>query len=138
MKNKSRIIKRGVEILILICILNPGISTAQKSAVKPNVIIIYTDDQGTIDANCYGAKDLYTPNIDRLADSGVRFTQFYAAAAICSPSRINSRLVRRSFNTAAFIVPGPSTTFGMALLKCVTTLAPRSIALCAVAASDCD
>ena len=87
MKNKSRIIKRGVEILILICILNPGILTAQKSAVKPNVIIIYTDDQGTIDANCYGAKDLYTPNIDRLADSGVRFTQFYAAAAICSPSR---------------------------------------------------
>ena len=69
MKNKSRIIKRGVGILILICILNPAITTAQKSAVKPNVIIIYTDDQGTIDANCYGAKDLYTPNIDRLANS---------------------------------------------------------------------
>ena len=86
-KNKSRIIKRGVGILTLIYALNPAITTAQKSAVKPNVIIIYTDDQGTIDANCYGAKDLYTPNIDRLADSGVRFTQFYAAAAICSPSR---------------------------------------------------
>ena len=53
----------------------------------PNVIIIYTDDQGTIDANCYGAKDLHTPNIDMLAETGIRFTQFYAAASVCSPSR---------------------------------------------------
>ena len=54
---------------------------------KPNVIIIYTDDQGTIDANCYGSKDLITPNIDELADQGVRFTQMYAPSAICSSSR---------------------------------------------------
>ncbi|MFY0626775.1 MAG: sulfatase-like hydrolase/transferase [Reichenbachiella sp.] len=54
---------------------------------RPNVIIIYTDDQGTIDANCFGAKDLYTPNIDLLATTGIKFTQFYAAAAVCSPSR---------------------------------------------------
>ncbi len=53
----------------------------------PNVIIIYTDDQGTIDANCYGAEDLYTPNMDLLAKTGVRFTQFYSAAPVCSPSR---------------------------------------------------
>lgn len=56
-------------------------------AAKPNVILIYTDDQGTIDANCYGAKDLITPTIDGLAETGVRFTQFYAAAPVCSPSR---------------------------------------------------
>ena len=61
--------------------------SAPKTSRAPNVIIIYTDDQGTIDANCYGAKDLYTPNMDRLAETGVRFTQFYAAAPICSPSR---------------------------------------------------
>lgn len=54
---------------------------------KPNVIIIYTDDQGSVDANCYGAKDLITPNIDRLAATGVRFTQMYAPSAICSSSR---------------------------------------------------
>jgi len=53
----------------------------------PNVIIIYTDDQGTIDANCYGAKDLHTPNMNMLAETGIKFTQFYAAAAVCSPSR---------------------------------------------------
>ena len=54
---------------------------------KPNVIIILTDDQGSIDAGCYGAKDLVTPAIDSLATRGVRFTQFLAASSMCSPSR---------------------------------------------------
>ncbi len=53
----------------------------------PNVIIVYTDDQGSVDAGCYGARDLETPNIDRLAATGIRFTQFYAPAPVCSPSR---------------------------------------------------
>src|SRR5512136_1340438 len=56
-------------------------------APKPNVIVILTDDQGSADAGCYGAKDLATPNLDALAQRGVRFTQFYAAAPVCSPSR---------------------------------------------------
>ena len=56
-------------------------------AARPNVIIMYTDDQGSIDANCYGATDLATPNIDRLAKSGVRFTQMLAPSCICSASR---------------------------------------------------
>ena len=58
-----------------------------QSAERPNVIIIYTDDQGTLDAGCYGAEDLQTPNIDALARRGVRFTQMYAPSAICSASR---------------------------------------------------
>ncbi len=53
---------------------------------KPNVVILFTDDQGTLDANCYGSNDLLTPNIDRLATSGIRFTQAYAHA-VCCPSR---------------------------------------------------
>ena len=53
---------------------------------KPNVIIIYTDDQGTIDMNAFGAEDLVTPHMDRIVKSGIRFTQFYASP-ICSPSR---------------------------------------------------
>ena len=57
-------------------------------ARRPNVIIIFTDDQGTVDMNCYGAKDLITPNMDGLAKRGVRFTQFYSAAPVCSPSRV--------------------------------------------------
>ena len=54
---------------------------------KPNVIVILTDDQGTVDAGCYGSGDLVTPAIDGLAAEGIRFTQFYAAAPVCSPSR---------------------------------------------------
>ncbi len=61
------------------------VQTAESS--KPNVIIILTDDQGSVDAGCYGARDLATPGVDALATHGVRFTQFYSAAPVCSPSR---------------------------------------------------
>lgn len=70
-------------ILIGGCLLA---GTVEAKQVRPNVIIIYTDDQGTLDANCFGAKDLYTPNIDSLAIHGIRFTQFYAAP-VSSASR---------------------------------------------------
>jgi arylsulfatase A len=53
----------------------------------PNVIVILTDDQGTADLHIAGASDIATPNLDELARNGVRFTQFYAAAPVCSPSR---------------------------------------------------
>jgi len=64
-----------------------GAAAADAPPLKPNVIVILTDDQGSVDAGCYGAKDLVTPAIDSLAARGVRFTQFYAAAPVCSPSR---------------------------------------------------
>src|SRR5437016_7774779 len=63
----------------------PSSSAAEPS--KPNVIVIMTDDQGSVDAACYGARDLVTPGVDSLAAHGVRFTQFYSAAPVCSPSR---------------------------------------------------
>jgi arylsulfatase A-like enzyme len=65
-----------------------GISfSSQGQTAPPNVLLILADDQGSIDLNCYGAHDLHTPNLDQLAQTGVRFTQFYAAAPVCSPSR---------------------------------------------------
>jgi len=57
------------------------------AATKPNVIVIYADDQGSADAGCYGSKDLVTPGIDGLAARGIRFTQFYSPSPVCSPSR---------------------------------------------------
>ncbi|MDA3924873.1 MAG: sulfatase-like hydrolase/transferase [Kiritimatiellae bacterium] len=54
--------------------------------IKPNVIIFYTDDQGMLDVNCFGSPDLLTPNMNRLARNGVRFTQAYAHT-VCCPSR---------------------------------------------------
>ncbi|HLA38743.1 MAG TPA: sulfatase [Candidatus Glassbacteria bacterium] len=54
---------------------------------KPNFIVVFTDDQGYADTGKFGAKGFATPNLDRLADQGVRFTDFHAATAVCSASR---------------------------------------------------
>jgi len=75
-------------LYLLALLIFTGSACAQSNQTeKPNVIIILTDDQGSIDVNCYGATDLHTPNMDRLASEGTRFTQFYSAASVCSPSR---------------------------------------------------
>ncbi len=56
-------------------------------AERPNVVVILTDDQGYGDLSCMGATDFRTPNLDRLAASGVRFTDWYSNSPVCSPSR---------------------------------------------------
>ncbi|MBD3676325.1 MAG: alpha/beta fold hydrolase [Planctomycetaceae bacterium] len=53
----------------------------------PNVVFIFVDDQGYYDLGCYGATEVNTPHIDAMAQQGTRFTDYYAAAPICSPSR---------------------------------------------------
>jgi arylsulfatase A len=53
---------------------------------RPNVLVILTDDQGTLDAGCYGSRDLFTPRMDGLANAGVRFTQAYSHM-VCCPAR---------------------------------------------------
>lgn len=63
------------------------VATVTAAGRKPNVIVILTDDQGTIDAGCYGSTDVATPAVDALAEQGILFSQFYAAAPVCSPSR---------------------------------------------------
>ncbi len=68
-----------------VLLMSLGLSVYADS--KPNVIIIYTDDQGTLDLSCYGTGDIHTPHIDSLAKRGVRFNQMYAPSAICSSSR---------------------------------------------------
>ncbi|UCE50736.1 MAG: sulfatase-like hydrolase/transferase [Phycisphaerales bacterium] len=63
-----------------------GHSCLGRSVRRPNVIFIMTDDQGTLDANCFGSTDLHTPAIDKIAANGVRFTQAYAHT-VCCPAR---------------------------------------------------
>jgi len=58
-----------------------------RGAERPNLLLILVDDLGYGDLSCYGAKDLHTPNIDRLAARGMRFTHFYANCTVCSPTR---------------------------------------------------
>ena len=54
----------------------------------PNIVILYMDDMGYADPSCFGNRDMKTPNIDRLANEGMRFTQYYSNSPICSPSRV--------------------------------------------------
>lgn len=61
--------------------------SAQYTPDKPNVIIIYADDLGYGDLGCYGATHVHTPNIDRLAAEGMRFTDAHTVSAVCTPSR---------------------------------------------------
>src|SRR5206468_8136366 len=61
--------------------------SAQNPAQKPNIIFILADDLGMGDVGCYGQKIIRTPNIDRIAAEGIRFTQAYAGDTVCAPSR---------------------------------------------------
>ena len=68
-------------VFLGITVNDEGVST------RPNFIIIFTDDQGYGDLGCYGHPTIKTPNIDRMASEGQRWTNFYVAANVCTPSR---------------------------------------------------
>ena len=81
------------------------ISFAQKVERPPNIIHIFADDLGYGDIACFGATDIKTPNIDRIAKEGIQFTDFYSASSICSPSRaalLTGRLPQRMGMNAVF------------------------------------
>lgn len=75
--------------ILLLFFLFAGLSIAypQPAGQKPNVILILADDLGYGDLGCFGSKNIQTPNLDRLAQGGMRWTQFYAASAVCTPTR---------------------------------------------------
>ncbi len=62
--------------------------TAKAQQQKPNFLFLMADDLGYADLSCYGRRDYTTPNIDRLADQGVKFTQAYANSAVCTSTRV--------------------------------------------------
>jgi arylsulfatase A len=73
--------------LITLFVADNTLVLAQKNVKKPNIIFILADDLGYGDVGCYGQQKIATPNIDKLAKQGLKFTQFYAGTAVCSPSR---------------------------------------------------
>jgi arylsulfatase len=87
------VVSRGIWSTLLIFALpactGRGNTVTATSGVanRPNVIIVFTDDQGYGDVGAFGAVGFTTPHLDRLAAEGIRFTNFYSAAPICSPSR---------------------------------------------------
>ena len=80
--------KKTLFVVLAVVIASAALQCAGPDPVEgpPNVIIIFTDDQGYGDLGCYGSPNIQTPNIDRMAAEGMRFTSFYAAP-FCGPSR---------------------------------------------------
>ena len=104
-----------IGVMLMACLLTSVLFAQQ----KPNVIVILTDDLGYGDLSCYGATKIKTPNIDKLAKQGVRFTNAHSTSATCTPSRyaiMTGQYPWRKKGTgilpgdAALIVPTDKTT----------------------------
>jgi arylsulfatase A-like enzyme len=80
--------------VLLLATLLPTLATAQ-----PNILLIYVDDLGYGDLGSYGHPVIKTPNIDALADAGLRLTSYYAPSALCSPSRAGLLTGRHPYRT---------------------------------------
>src|SRR5437870_1415234 len=75
-------------LLLTLSIPSAHISSANSAEViRPNIVFILADDLGYGDVGCYGQQRIQTPNIDKLAKEGLRFTDFYAGCTVCAPSR---------------------------------------------------
>ncbi len=75
-----------ISVFIWLLFVAVSFSACQQSR-QPNVVIVFTDDQGYNDLSCYGATDFETPHLDQLAENGIRFTNFHVSTAVCSASR---------------------------------------------------
>jgi len=101
---------------------------------KPNVVIIFTDDQGYGDIGCFGATGFTTPNLDRMASGGMRFTSFYVSQAVCSASR--AALMTGCYSNRVSILgalfPGSATGLAESEETIAELLRERGYATCAV------
>ncbi|VGO18751.1 sulfatase family protein [Pontiella sulfatireligans] len=95
--------KRACRYGLLILLLGASVSFAK----KPNILLIYTDDVGFGDLSCYGATKVSTPNCDKLAAEGVRFTDAHTVAATCTPSRYSLLTGRYAFRDRGTGIASP-------------------------------
>ena len=98
-------------VLISLCLFLAGCGASENSknsdsAKKPNVVIIYVDDLGYADVGAYGALGVPTPNVDRLAQNGIKFTDGHCSAATCTPSRYSLLTGSYAFRNKAQVLPG--------------------------------
>ena len=78
---------RTLFVLVMILSAVGLVSAEEPKPSRPNIVFILADDLGYGDLGCYGQKRILTPNLDRMAAEGMRFTQFYAGSTVCAPSR---------------------------------------------------
>ena len=116
--NKWGIIIISLLLTFLSCQLDEG--KRIENNLNPNIILIYLDDMGYGDLECYGHPLIKTPNINSIADLGIRFTSFYAPSAVCTPSRAGLLTGRYPVRNAPFNF-GPESKTGLPLSE--TTLA---------------
>ena len=104
---------RSVWIFVFLML---GWASSLHAAERPNILIIFTDDQGYADLACYGNKKNKTPVLDRLAKEGTRFTSFYAQS-VCGPSRSALLTGRYPFRSKGWSMPASEITFGELMQK---------------------
>ena len=80
-------LKNSVKYLVILAVAGIALQNCISQETSPNFIIIFTDDMGYGDPACFGNEINKTPNIDQLAEEGIMFTDFYAGASLCTPSR---------------------------------------------------
>jgi arylsulfatase A len=78
---------KTVAFILLSTLLAVPMFSAEPPRARPNIVFILADDLGYAELGCYGQTHIKTPNIDKLAEQGMRFTQFYAGSPVCAPSR---------------------------------------------------
>ena len=97
---------------LLLCLATVHLSAAE----RPNILIVFTDDQGYADLACYGNKKNKTPRMDKLAGEGTRFTSFYAQS-VCGPSRSALLTGRYPFRSKGWGMPASEITFAELIRK---------------------
>lgn len=90
-------------------------AAAQAQPRPPNIIVLFADDMGYGDLSCYGHPTIQTPNLDRIAAQGVRLTSYYAAAAVCTPSRVGLLTGRYPLRAGLPTNLGPDSKGGLPL-----------------------
>ena len=104
---------RYIKFFTFLFVLQFLLFSCQKIKKKPNIIFILTDDQGYNDLSCYGAKDIYSPNIDSLAANGAIFSSYYATNPVCSASRASIMTGCYADRIGVFNAYMPENKFGL-------------------------
>ena len=87
MKTQITIIRLTGSVILLLSLILAASCAEKPDKSRPNILFILVDDMGYGDLSCYGQELFETPNIDKLASEGMRFTSCYAGCTVCAPSR---------------------------------------------------
>ena len=97
-------------VVALLLLVAPAFSAVAHAATKPNILVIMADDLGYGDVSCYGATELTTPHIDRLAAEGLRFTDGHCSASTCTPTRYSFLTGKYAFRQPGAGIAPPNAT----------------------------